>query len=619
MRPIFRAAIAAIATVWASGLAWAGPPQGAGLSAKSQLLALPNASSTTYLRGDGTWQTGGGSGCPLSGCTYSGTINTNGIVDSGGINTTAVSGYQVNGATGLAVTVGNAGQQAVFCGPGAGAYILTHNVATGYGGFACGVNAGSSLTGPANEFALAGAYTGQYATTSYGMTGFGEHNWGYANCNLCTASGNDAGRDIVGGADSSFFGAQSGDDGTGAFNTADGTLSQEGNAGSIIIGGTKTTGDVLKVTLTSTNPNVSTLPATVSYTVQAGDTLASIGTGLAAAISGVGAWTPGGGPIPGNGVQVGAIASNAGGSPSPIIHLHFPGGQTAGWAIIPTVSCTGTCTETMTVNAEYSGSHNLSRGVGSLYAAALTTGSYNDADGDYALSSLQGSASGFIAKGYNAGASLIGYTSGSTVPSIIIGQNQILNATTSAGDVIINPAALTNYATGKQNTLINGGNDITSGVGNIEFGYGSTVQTGSNNWQMSIGDAFYGYNNNKGGGGGYGTVGAYCTTSAADNATFTICDAAGANTTYGSHLGIQQTTLPTITNGTIDTHGSDTAGTVALTAANPVVTFKVAFATTPHCVVSSPSGAVTTYSASTTALTVTGGISTNTLSYVCLQ
>ena len=101
-------------------------------------------------------------------------------------------------------------------------------------------------------------------------------------------------------------------------------------------------------------------------------------------------------------------------------------------------------------------------------------------------------------------------------------------------------------------------------------------------------------------------------------ASVTIGDV-GNTAPYGTHIAITQTTAPTITNGALDATGSDVAGTVTLSAANPVVTFKVAYATAPHCVISSPTGTAFTYTTSTTALTVTGGANTNKFTYHCLQ
>jgi hypothetical protein len=100
--------------------------------------------------------------------------------------------------------------------------------------------------------------------------------------------------------------------------------------------------------------------------------------------------------------------------------------------------------------------------------------------------------------------------------------------------------------------------------------------------------------------------------------TLSISDAGGTNA-FGTHIAVQQTTAPGVTNATLDAHASDVAGTLTLTAANPVVTFHVAYSSVPHVFISSPSGTAFTYSVSTTGITITGGASGNTFTYVVLQ
>jgi hypothetical protein len=101
-------------------------------------------------------------------------------------------------------------------------------------------------------------------------------------------------------------------------------------------------------------------------------------------------------------------------------------------------------------------------------------------------------------------------------------------------------------------------------------------------------------------------------------AALVIGDSDNANT-YGTHVAVQQTTAPTVTNGTVDAHASDVAGTITLTAANPVLTFHVGYATVPHVVISSPSGASFTYAVSANAVTFTGGATGDTVTYIVVQ
>jgi hypothetical protein len=115
-----------------------------------------------------------------------------------------------------------------------------------------------------------------------------------------------------------------------------------------------------------------------------------------------------------------------------------------------------------------------------------------------------------------------------------------------------------------------------------------------------------------------GAWGVGAASTAAINSTLFVSDMAGAET-YGVHLGFKQTTAPGITNGALDANASDVGGTITLSAANPVLSFNKTWATTPHCVISSPSGTAFTYSVSTSALTITGGANTNTVTYICIQ
>jgi hypothetical protein len=101
-------------------------------------------------------------------------------------------------------------------------------------------------------------------------------------------------------------------------------------------------------------------------------------------------------------------------------------------------------------------------------------------------------------------------------------------------------------------------------------------------------------------------------------AALVIGDSNDANT-YGTHVAVQQTTGPTVTNGTVDAHASDVAGTITLAAANPVLTFHVGYASVPHVVISSPSGASFTYSVSNNAIMFTGGATGDTVTYIVVQ
>jgi hypothetical protein len=98
----------------------------------------------------------------------------------------------------------------------------------------------------------------------------------------------------------------------------------------------------------------------------------------------------------------------------------------------------------------------------------------------------------------------------------------------------------------------------------------------------------------------------------------------GGTTTYGTHMAVVQTTAPTITAGTatVDTQASDVAGTVTegTTQTGFTLTFNKAWHTTPHCVVTSRTGVVTTYTPGISTLIVSNASATgDVFDYVCLQ
>lgn len=104
----------------------------------------------------------------------------------------------------------------------------------------------------------------------------------------------------------------------------------------------------------------------------------------------------------------------------------------------------------------------------------------------------------------------------------------------------------------------------------------------------------------------------------ATTAALVIGDSNDANA-YGTHVAVQQTIAPTVTNGTLDAHASDVAGTIMLSAANPVLTFHVGYASVPHVVISSPSGTSFTYVVSAKAIMFTGGVPGDTVTYIVVQ
>ena len=432
--------------------------------------------------------------CTLSSC------NTNG-------------NYQINGLNALTSLYTNVGGvqklNGLFIGANAGA---TAPTVIQYGTIGIGPGAMQSLTGSGTESVAIGPISMQFFTNGFGNTAVGEHTIGFdLTPSYVSAFGNDTMRDTIGNGGSTAFGAQSQDDGVGNTNTSHGAFALRGNAGSVVVTGTPHTGDVLGIPLTTTSINTTVLPATASYTVQAGDTLTSIAMGLASAIDALGAiWYPDTvGSV--NGVGIAATTPPFVGTGT--VYLHFPGGTASGAEVtIGTPTCTGTCSETLTPNAPFSGTDNLADGYQALYGASLTTGNLNDARGDYALQQLGGASVGVMCYGFECG-----QNAATGVHSVIIGQQSARVATDLTGETIIGgnaAGALTTgqydlcigylscvaLTTGGHNVLIGsaGGVTLATGSDNILIGAGNNVDTpgAASSFEINIGNSIAGTTNN---------------------------------------------------------------------------------------------------------------------------
>lgn len=572
-----------------------------------------------------------------------GNFAVGGALSAGGFNNTSPLGYQINGRTGLFLTPtnipieGTASQQGVFVGPNAGQYFATNNVVARFGMTAVGVDALQFLQSNGAETVCVGQFSCRQLVTTYGVTALGQSVMSgetFSGALYATGIGNDTMRDTVGNFNSTATGAESQRDGVGHTNTSSGAFSLHGNSGSLVFSGTATSGDILHITFASAAGGTTGLPAIVNYTVQPADTLATIAAGVANAITAqltVGYILPNGSNILaelGLTNWVSAFVAPLPGGP-PIVGMHWFGGSTTGMAITFTTTCTGTCTEVMTVRAPFSGTDNLAAGMTALYGVGLTSGSFNHARGTAALANLGGTSSGVQCDGYNAC-----YNALTGAASVAMGQQVVLNATQLNSSVVIAPFMLGTANPMTDWVIIGAGNSTNgcfgSGVGGVSLGFGDCPLSPSINWQLSIQNgAIAGLNNNKGGGGaGGGQIGVEIAAGSVMNATFTISDYGGA-ATYGSHFRVHQTTAPALSacggSPTIDPTASDTSGTATegTTATGCVITFATAYATTPHCSVSNWAGnaqPVTLSACSTTALTVTNSSGTgNKFTYQVIQ
>lgn len=569
------------------------------LLAVALLLAGPAAGQDVHV-----------SGCPISGCTLIGPLNT-------------TSSYQINGLNALTIKIGPTNQQAIFLGPGAG----LHATATGvtFGTIGAGVDSLLSITNSGGELVALGPYTGEFIVNGFGDTMVGEHVIGFDDPSYSTGVGNDVFRDTLSGGRQTAVGAQTQDDGVGNANTSMGAFALHGNAGAVTFSATYTpsTGDVINIPLSTASANTTGLPFTVTYTVQVGDTISNVLTGLQASLNGSGViYYP---DIVGPGsyapTPIAAVIPPISGAPA-ILVMHWPGSSTNGAAVvIGTVTCAGTCTSfSASVSAAFSGTDNIATGVDSLYAAALTTGSFNQADGDLACANLAGSSGDNMCYGYK---SLTSATTGVLRATVFGFQSG--SAFSAPTDTAVFGANWTQSTLGTQDTIVGNNNGCTIGASQAELllvGYGACPPNTSNNAVMSIMNFIYGLGLNYGAGGsGPGLIGIGTT---APNATLTI----GAAKSNDGHIGVLKNTAPALSScgggsPAVDSTASDVAGTVTegTTATGCTVTFFKSYQTAPHCIVTSPGGfALTSYSTSTTALTlVNASASGNTYTYMCMQ
>ena len=557
--------------------------------------------------------------------TTSKTGGTSGNVTAAGpINTTSASGYQLNGLNALRLTT-SSNEQALFIGPYSGASYPSGGI------FVVGVgpNTFQSLNVDAPENVAIGQNAGIGATTSSGNVLIGiSAGAGLLTTGNALAAGNDAMRNSLNGGIALGSGVLT--DGTGSGNIGIGPLVLAGSASTITIGGVFTTSDVMKFTFSTSNgcngssivTNCTTgAPVTVSYTVPAGATASSVAAALVSPLSSTGInYTLGDGSNEGAADLFQLRFSVAEGANPTVLKGSYP----ARWNVAITYSCTGTCGETATIGAGFTGNSNIVVGNSSFQNELLSTASNNLIIGNNIGGYNTTTATYNVILGNQAAQNI-------TTGQFNVGEGwQVLNACTGCGrNVVLGSKAGFGITTGSTNVVIGdqvlaGQTCVTSGGSNIEIGAGACVPSPTNNNQMSIANAIWGLNNS-----GTGTTvstGQVGVMTPAPNSTFTIGDAAG-TATYGSHIGVLQTTAPVVsacgTSPSLSSTASDTHGTVTegTTSTGCVVTFNKSYATAPDCVVTSPTGsALTSYSVTTTALTlVNASASGNKYTYMCVQ
>lgn len=395
--------------------------------------------------------------------------------------------------------------QSLFLGVGAGSAYPIGTENTGYTGLGIGAGAMQSVTSTNSETTALGTWACQFATGPINSTCLGMHAIGADLApSSVTAVGNDAMRDAAtsgGIQNSTAIGAGAmahGSPGNG--NTAVGLAAMRGNSSALVIGGSKTTGDVLNVTISGSGGGVTGLPVTATYTVQSGDTMATIASGFSTAISTAISGVTG----PSYDLRV-VVHGAAAPSGTYVITFEYPGSGTTGWALTFTPSVTGAATETISVVAGSTPSNNTAIGYFALFGAAMgnlsnvtavgynagmniTIGNWQTLIGANAGANLSAGNSNTIV-GYNAGDLItIGSRNtivGQTVASITLatGSNNILIGTTNAVDT---PAASTSNWVNIGNTII-----ANAVAPTISSGFGTTptiaAGTSSAAFQVNVG------------------------------------------------------------------------------------------------------------------------------------
>lgn len=284
---------------------------------------------------------------------------------------------------------------------GIGAYALSRLSQTYAEDTAVGVWAAKNLT------------TGNYCT-AIGMNAMGAEETG----NGMSVVGCDASRNSMGSTEMTVMGNDSARNGLLTSTTAIGVRALHGNGSSVTFDGTVSVGDVVTLRLQSSEIIVTDQDKTYTYTVKAGDTLASIATGLRNAITA----SP----------MRGLPASLQGRTDGAILALDFPGTSTSGWK--PVVTCT------------VSG--------GSLITAAVGTGSKPN---------------GVVAIGHQAAQGM-----GMTNPSatVLIGWDAGRRIVSASRAVGIGDGALFANTTGNDNTAVghSAGRALTTGTNNVMLG-----------------------------------------------------------------------------------------------------------------------------------------------------
>jgi hypothetical protein len=382
-----------------------------------------------YVRIGGTTigPIGTGGGCTTN-CTFTGTTTTAGISDSGGINTTAATGYRIGGQNAISWS-SQSTQQSMAIGPGAGASLPSNGTFSTF----IGSGSGAAFSGAGGEDTCVGVICMQYLVSGVFDTALGEHAMGYeVSANSSTAIGNDDQRNYVSGGGNTSVGKSAMSVGGGINNTALGTQALAGNSTTVIVGGTATAGDTISLTFTGgfTGSPATTTPITIT----GGETTTQMATALLTAIQANSVLNT----VMGTGSQSSANQ----------LSLFWEGTCTTGQSIVTTSSITGSATETIGSTCGPTGANNIAIGEQAIFGVyGLSTAAYNIGIGQNTLNNL-------VSGNFN----------------VAVGQSPLFNLTTASGAVGIGLNAGATTTTNPGTYIGSGAGQYPTGGGNVAFG-----------------------------------------------------------------------------------------------------------------------------------------------------
>jgi hypothetical protein len=454
----------------------------------------------TYQAASGYWspQTiSSGSSGAFASLNVSGASTMAGIAASGGINTTATTGYSQNGAT-----VFNNGPNAnapTLIGVGAGGS-LTAGLLDTNGGFFAGYFSGSSFP-VGSEATGVGNQTWRYATSvNSGDTGVGDGcGWHETTGTNLVCVSSDAMRDSAQLVSSIAIGRYSLSDWFGAnSNVSVGAFSMMGNAAALTIAGTPTTGNTIPISFLDPNLNGG-VTYTITYTVLSSDTTAAIlATSLANFISADSSLAADGASAASD------VARNPG-----VVRIAHPGnatiagGNAGTFAVsVGTIGGGGSLAITETAGATGSGNTFTGAYAGEGYGASVAASNNGYGNGNMpALNS--GSKNNLMAVGgglffkdasSNNG---IGFNIYNGPNAVSIADNNVMGD--SCGTKLSSVGGGLN---GDLNIIIgdcqasSGGGWITTGKANVEIGAGAEAPSITGSFGSSYMNAMYGLVNN---------------------------------------------------------------------------------------------------------------------------